>query len=995
MRKCLHANFCLIFFLLLALQLPSFSQTVQITANPGQSATIVIGASNYHISESIYTEPEIGSANFITAGTAISHIDFNVFALGTPATINNFNLYLKEVPLSTRTFTANTANIFNTAGYTLVFSGTYNADITGWAGVDLTTAFQRTPGNNLMLLIERLDGIVHTGYNFRAARGNEINPIDSTSRRLNSTTAPVSGNTSFSTITPFKPQVQLRHINANDAAITTVYTLGKLPIPFAAPHVISANIVNNGANAQTNLNVSLDITGANSFSDVQTIASLAPGASAKVFFNNFTPVVTGNNTISVSIPADDFNADNIINLPQQVTNNAYSYAYGTMATGSVGSVVSAGNPTGTGDLLAMFTSSSTTSVNQVGVNFGAGGQPFRIGIWDKSGNGFPGTLLWESTDQVATAGLFTLPIYPPIVITDTFYIGVKQISSANVQFAYQNETPIRPGTFFFTTPTGNTAWADFAPANPFRFMIEPRLTLANDVGITNISNPATNSSIDNCGIIPQATVVNFGSSNQPTPFNVTFRINQAGSTVYTDTKQVVLNSGESKTIDFTSFAGSVTGNDSSFVYTSLATDGAANNDTVVNKFITDSYSYGLASLQSDGYEFANSTSCSIPSGMQQTYNWITQTANEVNWGANGDDSVLANSIALPFNFYFMGNVYNQFWIGSNGWISFNDPALLTAAQQRSPVTIPTPGGIENYIAGALTDLDVTTATYGDAHTYYGGDATKFVITFQHAHPFGSASEYISFQIILNAADSSMVVQYNDAETSSPIPSAITNFCSVGIENATGSKGILYRLNGSRGPMFGSPLAIKFRPVAVAPVTLLNFSVQRVGVINKITWSTSQEINSRYFIPERSKDGIHFTTVGQVAASGNSNRLINYSFTDDRPVKGINYYRLRLVDLDNAAKYGPTKSVRNEGVADVAVYPNPVKEKMNIIINADQPEHGAISITDMSGKLVYNDLFNITAGYNDIFINTAAFAEGSYLLKVEMADDVVVKKFTKF
>ena len=988
MRKYLHLNLSLLFFFVTVFQLPSFSQTVQITANPGQSTNVAIGQSLYHVSESIYTETEIGAANFTSGATAINHIDLSVFVLGAVPAVTNYNIYLKEVPPATASFTSNTA-VYSTAGYTLVFSGTVNANVTGWVGVDLTTTFTRTSGNNLELLLERLDNVSHTGFSFNCARGNNTNAALTTSRRNNLATLPVSGTTVLNSLSAFRPQIQLRHINANDAAVATVYTLGKLPIPFAVPHVISANIVNNGANAQTNLNVSLNITGANTFSDVKTIASLASGASASVTFTAFTPTNTGNNTVSVSIPADDFSADNNLSISQGVTNNAYSYAYGTIPTNGVGIN---GN---TGDFVAMFTTSAPTSVNQVGVNFSAGGQPFRIGIWDKSGAGVPGNLLWESTDQLSTAGVFTLPISPAIAITDTFYIGVRQIGTTNIQFSYQNETPIRPRTFFFTNPTGNTTWTDFAPGNPYKFMIEPRLTIANDVGVSSINNPVGASSIDNCGIVPQADVTNFGSSNQTTPFDVTFSIKQSGSTVYSDTKQVSLNSGQTQSVYFAPFTGSLSGSDSSFAVTSLATDGATNNDTVVNKFTTSVYSYSDSTLTSDGYSYANSTICANPAPLKPVYNWVTETSNEINWNLNGDDSVLATPISIPFAFKFFSTDYNQFWIGSNGWISFSDPTAISAAVQRTPVNIPAAGGIENYIAGAFTDLDLTTGTYADAHTYYGGDATQSVITFQHAHLFGSATDFITFQIILKV-NGDIIVQYNDAESSIPVSTKITNFCSVGIENSGGTKGILYRLNGSGGPMFGSPLALEYyaRPGIVVPVTLLNFTVQRTNSTNKITWSTSQEINSRNFIIERSNDGRSFTSIGQVAASGNSSTAINYSFTDNTAPKGINYYRLLLVDLNNVSKYGPTRSVRNEGAADVVIYPNPVKQTLNLTINADKADRGTISITDMSGKIVYSNVLIIAEGTNNIPVNTNNLSHGIYLLKVKLSDDLVVKKFNK-
>ena len=965
----------------------SYSQTVQITANPGQTTNIVVGPNFGHVSENIYTEAEIGASNFTTAATSITHIDFSVFAISAPFTVDSFNVYLKEVPLTTTTFTT---GVYDTAGYTLVFSGTYNIPGTGWIGFDLSTPFTRTAGNNLQLMIERKDSVLHGASSFNATRGNETGAALLTSRRGNITTKPIPGVTFLNTATAFRPQIQLRHINANDAALTAVYTLGKLPIPFAAPHSISANVVNNGSGTLTNLNINLDITGANTFSDAQTIASLPPGASAVVTFNAFTPAATGFNTVTVSLPADDFSDDNSRSVGQEVTTNAYTYAYGNVPSNVVG-VTGA-----TGDFVAMFTSSSPTSVNQVGINFAQNGQAFRIGIWDKSGSGTPGTLLWESTDQLTTAGVFTLPVNPPVTITDTFYIGVRQTTTTSVQFAYQIESPIRPRTFFFTTPSGNPAWTDFAPSNPFKFMIEPRLTIANDVGVASISNPLGASSIDNCGILPQAVVSNFGSIDQTTPFDVTFQIKQAGTVVYSDTQQVVVNSGESKSVYFDPFSNSVSGVDSAFVTTLLAGDGGRNNDTVVNRFTTAVYSYSDSTANSDGYSYANSTFCASLAPLRPMYNWITQTDNQINWGANGDDSVLAIPLSIPFPFKFFGNTYNQLWVCSNGWISFSDPSALNPAEIRTPVNIPAAGGPANYIAAVFANLDNTAAAYSDAQTFYGNDATGFVITFHHAHLFGSVADYITFQIILKV-NGDILVQYNDTESTAPAVSMITNFCSVGIENADGTKGILYRLNGSGGPVFGSPLALQFytRPLSPVPVSLLRFEAEKGKSKNKLSWTTTQEVNSKEFIIERSGNGIDFETIGNAKARGNSNGTVNYSFTDQLALQGTNFYRLQMVNTDNSSRYSNIVSVKNELTGELDIFPNPSAGKIDIWFVSEKISPVVISIYDMNGKLVFNNRLLASRGSNTATANISALAPGNYTLKIEMGTKVITKKISKF
>ncbi|MBF9142860.1 fibronectin type III domain-containing protein [Hymenobacter properus] len=121
---------------------------------------------------------------------------------------------------------------------------------------------------------------------------------------------------------------------ANDAAVESVLTLTQLPIPPGAPHVVRAVVSNQGATAQTNLPVTLTVTGANPFTNTQTVASLAAGASTTVSFVSFTPTVAGTNTLAVTVPADDDNTNNSRNVAQEVNATTYSYAAPGGATGA-------------------------------------------------------------------------------------------------------------------------------------------------------------------------------------------------------------------------------------------------------------------------------------------------------------------------------------------------------------------------------------------------------------------------------------------------------------------------------------------------------------------------------------------------------------------------------------------------------------------------------------------------------------------------------------
>ena len=179
-----------------------------------------------------------------------------------------------------------------------------------------------------------------------------------------------------------------------------------------------------------------------------------------------------------------------------------------------------------------------------------------------------------------------------------------------------------------------------------------------------------------------------------------------------------------------------------------------------------------------------------------------------------------------------------------------------------------------------------------------------------------------------------------------------------------------------------------------PVTFSQFTARRTGSINVLNWSTQQEINTSHFIIERSTDGSGYTNIGRVAAAGNSNNIRNYTFTDPRPVKGNNYYRVRTVDLDNSIKLSDTRRIRNEGIADISIYPNPVANLLSVAISADKATEGQLTVTDISGKALYSRIVKLPAGNTLLPVPLSNMAAGTYIIKVQLNDDVVIKKFVK-
>ena len=78
---------------------------------------------------------------------------------------------------------------------------------------------------------------------------------------------------------------------------------------------------------------------------------------------------------------------------------------------------------------------------------------------------------------------------------------------------------------------------------------------------------------------------------------------------------------------------------------------------------------------------------------------------------------------------------------------------------------------------------------------------------------------------------------------------------------------------------------------------------------------------------------------------------------------------------------------NNNNANISIYPNPVKDNLTIETNANQEQR--LEILNLFGQTIYTIYINKKA-----IINTSAFANGVYILKIYSDKETIVKKFIK-
>ncbi|MFP4091196.1 MAG: hypothetical protein ACLFT3_12890, partial [Cyclobacteriaceae bacterium] len=105
-----------------------------------------------------------------------------------------------------------------------------------------------------------------------------------------------------------------------------------------------------------------------------------------------------------------------------------------------------------------------------------------------------------------------------------------------------------------------------------------------------------------------------------------------------------------------------------------------------------------------------------------------------------------------------------------------------------------------------------------------------------------------------------------------------------------------------------------------PVELVSFTVKMQGDEALLAWKTASERNNDFFEIQRSINGQDWTSLGFVEGAGDSSEPLSYAFTDEQPLYGVSYYRLRQVDFDGAFEYSAVISLEN--VRDELSLPDP-------------------------------------------------------------------------
>jgi hypothetical protein len=191
----------------------------------------------------------------------------------------------------------------------------------------------------------------------------------------------------------------------------------------------------------------------------------------------------------------------------------------------------------------------------------------------------------------------------------------------------------------------------------------------------------------------------------------------------------------------------------------------------------------------------------------------------------------------------------------------------------------------------------------------------------------------------------------------------------------------------------------FGPLIALNIKFLDISVaHQLQKGNTITFITEENTDNAFYEIQKSTDQNNYTTIAKItptAASG----TVSYQFTDTDITANHIFYRIRQVDKNGTFIFSKIVDSRHSKIngSQISLYPNPVTDNTCTVQIFDAMQGEAVTqIYNQNGGLVYQTISALKNGSNKILIkNLQNLSAGNYLVKINIENRLVTKKFIKY
>ena len=143
------------------------------------------------------------------------------------------------------------------------------------------------------------------------------------------------------------------------------------------------------------------------------------------------------------------------------------------------------------------------------------------------------------------------------------------------------------------------------------------------------------------------------------------------------------------------------------------------------------------------------------------------------------------------------------------------------------------------------------------------------------------------------------------------------------------------------------------PLPILPLTGLKLNGYATATANLLNWYAYNEREMNDYTIERSLDGLYFNTIGNQPAIVSANGNNSYNYTDNNPLNGLNYYRIKGNSNNGQIQFSNITTIRfGSKQPTLLVAPNPVEYHL-LNLKVVQLKKGVytLKISDVLGRLI--------------------------------------------
>ncbi|TND08119.1 MAG: hypothetical protein FD123_2513 [Bacteroidetes bacterium] len=205
---------------------------------------------------------------------------------------------------------------------------------------------------------------------------------------------------------------------------------------------------------------------------------------------------------------------------------------------------------------------------------------------------------------------------------------------------------------------------------------------------------------------------------------------------------------------------------------------------------------------------------------------------------------------------------------------------------------------------------------------------------------------------------------------------------------------------STGLLAQNPVTPAPVPVTPAPQVAVKADFQAVYSNGKVilSWTGLPDCCSDYYIIERSKNGVDFSSVLQVAGPKTVCPYTEYFETDQNPFAGSSFYRLRMVTREGQTAFSNTIPVNLVFDQQKGVFTTSSGEKDNKNLKVELKGFGnqevLVVLMNTKGDVVLSKVQLVAEGASIVVISTESKLEpGDYIVTASAKNEIFSQKIT--